>query len=378
MPSAAGSWSSDGLPDDSWRARDIGEIWYNRLRLKKAFRILLITVATVLLLGLFLRNSDLRQVGKALGQITPFWFVLALLTNFSALIFRTLRWRTILAGSSEKPPPSYETFLATAIGFMSSAILPIRAGDVVRPALLSRRTGIRFSTALGTVVSERIIDLVAVLSMFIVFSLTEGRNLAANPATVRKALVIQSAATIAAMALGGIIALVILFWLFRGSTRSLQIRVSTWLPKRFRRGWVGFFDSLVGVLELAGNPRIAIRVLLFTLGIWSCLTGQFILVLYAMGRPLPYISSFLVTGMTILSLSIPTPGGVGGVHKAAQLALTSFYGFDVNSSVAVAIVFHVVGTAPVLVTGLLLFAREGMSIRQLARIGETIEEQGEG
>ena len=342
--------------------------------MKKVLRIVLIAAVTVLLLVLFLRNSDPRQVWRVMSSMSLPWFVAALLTNFSALLFRTARWKTILRAATPADPPLYETFLATAIGFMSSAVLPIRAGDVIRPALLSRRVGIRFSSALGTVVSERLLDLSVVLTMFVVFALTGGRQLSANPATARKALLIHSAASFAGLALAALVILAVLLYFFRGSARGLQIRISTWLPKRLRGGWVGFFNSLSAALEILGRPRVLWRVLVLTGGIWLCLTGQFILVMYAVGRPLPYLSSFLVTGMTILGIAIPTPGGVGGFHKAAQMALTNFYGFDVNSSVAVAVVFHIVGTAPVVLTGLALFAREGMSVRQLARIGESIEE----
>ncbi|HVR44439.1 MAG TPA: lysylphosphatidylglycerol synthase transmembrane domain-containing protein [Thermoanaerobaculia bacterium] len=346
--------------------------------MSKLLRILLIAAVTLLLLALFLRNSDPKEVLGVLGSIRPGWFVAALLTNFSALLFRTARWRTVLGASSGMRPPLYDTFLSTAIGFMSSAILPIRAGDVVRPALLSRRTGIRFATALGTVVCERLIDLVAVLSMFLVFASTAGRALSADPATSRKAILIHSAATVATLVLLAIATLVVLLYLFRERARSLQMRVSTWLPKRVRRGWIAFFDSLSAAIEILGSPRVLARVIVFTAGIWLCLTGQFILVLYAMGRPLPYVASFLVTGMTILGISIPTPGGVGGFHKAAQMALTNFYGFGVSASVAVALVFHIVGTAPVVLTGLALFVREGMSVRQLARIREGGSEGEEG
>lgn len=342
--------------------------------LKKALRIVLIAAVTVLLLVLFFRNSEPRQVWRVLSSMSIPWFVAALLTNFSALLFRTARWKTILRAATPVDPPLYDTFLSTAIGFMSSAVLPIRAGDVVRPALLSRRTGVRFSSALGTVVSERLLDLTVVLTMFVTFAFTGGRQLSANPVTARKALLIHSGASAAGLALAALLILVVLLYFFRDTARSLQIRVSTWLPKRFRSGWVGFFNGLSSALEILGKPRVLWKVLVLTCGIWFCLTGQFILVMYAVGRPLPYLSSFLVTGMTILGIAIPTPGGVGGFHKAAQMALTNFYGFDVNSSVAVAVVFHIVGTAPVILTGLALFAREGMSIRQLAGIGESIDE----
>lgn len=339
--------------------------------MRKVFRILLVAAVTLLLLALFLRNSDLGEVLEVMRRTKLGWVAAALLTNFAALLFRTARWRAILTASAGKPTPLYDTFLSTAIGFFSSAVLPIRAGDVVRPALLSRRTGIRFTGALAAVVSERLIDLMAVLSMVIAFSLTGGRELSANAATARKALIIHSGATLAAAGLATVIVLLVVLYFFREGAHRIQLWISGWLPKRFRRGWMGFFDSLHSVIELLGRPLLLAKVLLFTAGIWACLTGQFILVLYALDRPLPYISSFLVTGMTILGLWIPTPGGVGGFHKAAQMALTNFYGFDVSASVAVAIVFHLVGTIPVVVTGFALFAKEGMSVKQLARIGES-------
>jgi uncharacterized membrane protein YbhN (UPF0104 family) len=78
-----------------------------------------------------------------------------------------------------------------------------------------------------------------------------------------------------------------------------------------------------------------------------------------------------VTGVTTVGLAIPTPGGIGGFHKACQLVLTNFYHFDVDTSVATAILFHIVGTLPVIVTGLTLFAREGLRWRDVRRVTET-------
>ncbi len=338
--------------------------------MRKSLRVALIALITILLLALFLRNSDPGEILRALADVSLPWFVLALMTNFTALLLRTARWRTILTATGRRPP-LYDTFLSTAIGFMSSAILPVRAGDLIRPALLSRRTGTRFSTTLATVVSERIIDLVAVLTMVIVFALAGLGTLSDDPATARKAILIPTAATVAAMGLAALVALIVVVYFFREGSRRLQHRVAALLPKRFRRGWINFFDTLAAAVAIVGRPSVFARVVLLTAGIWACLTGQLILVLHAIGRPLPYIASFLVTGMTILGLWIPTPGGVGGFHKAAQMALTNFYGFDVNSSIVAALIFHIVGTMPVIATGLVLFVREGLSLRQLARLGET-------
>ena len=60
------------------------------------------------------------------------------------------------------------------IGFAASAVLPARAGEVIRPYLLARREGLSATAAFATIIVERILDLVAVLLL-----------LAALPAVVR-------------------------------------------------------------------------------------------------------------------------------------------------------------------------------------------------
>jgi uncharacterized membrane protein YbhN (UPF0104 family) len=102
-------------------------------------------------------------------------------------------------------------------------------------------------------------------------------------------------------------------------------------------------------------------------GVWFCLTAQFWFATMALHHPLPFDASFFVTGVTTVGLAIPTPGGVGGFHKACQLVLMRFYKFDIDTSVAVAVVFHIIGTLPVLVTGLALFTREGLRWKDVTK-----------
>jgi len=135
-----------------------------------------------------------------------------------------------------------------------------------------------------------------------------------------------------------------------------------------------FFDSFAGSLQIAHHITAMGKVALFTAMIWFLLCAQFWIVLHAIHRPLPFTASFFVTGLTILGLMVPTPGGVGGFHKVCQIALTNFYLFDVNTSVVAAILFHLVGFIPVIALGMILLLREGLTWSQVTRIGEKIEE----
>ena len=135
--------------------------------MSRILRVTLIVLLTVVFLGLFLWKSNLRDVWRILLTTNVTWFAMGFLVNGSALIFRTFRWRILLRASN--PPPFYPTFFANTMGYMLSTILPVRAGDVARPALLARRTDVRFSEALGTVLTERVLDLLSILCVFLFF-----------------------------------------------------------------------------------------------------------------------------------------------------------------------------------------------------------------
>jgi len=327
--------------------------------LRRALQITSVTILTILFLGLFLWNSNLRDVWRIMKATSLLWFAGGLLINFGAIVFRTVRWRVLL--DFEHPPAFYPTFFATATGYMLSTVLPIRASDVARPALLARRTDVRFSTALGTVLTERVLDLISIVSLFLIYCFTHWSTFNEGRAVLRGGAIGSSAV------LGGLLILIAGIFLFRDSFRRLHAAVGRIVPKRFREAWMHFFDSFSRSLEVTRHPRALAKVILATCGIWLCLTAQFWAVLIAAHRPLPFDTSFFIGGVTTVGIAIPTPGGVGGFHKVCQYVLTTFYRFDIDSSVAVAVLFHLVGTIPVVVTGLLLFLREGLNWRQLTQ-----------
>ena len=326
--------------------------------MKRILQIAFIVALTVLFLWLFLRNADLQQVGRIIGSASFGWVLIGFVANATALLLRTLRWRIIL--DPDDPPPFFATFFANTVGYMFSIILPIRAADVARPALLARRTSHRFSGALGTVLTERVLDLTAILTQFVFFAILRWNEFSHDVSTARWFYIVRAGAIASAVLLVALAILVIGLIFYREFVRRMHEKLGMLLPSRFRNSWMHFFDSFTETLKITQTPRVFAKVVLFTCGVWLCLTSQFWFATKAVHHPLPYDSSFFVTGVTTVGLAIPTPGGIGGFHKACQLVLTRFYQFSIDASVAVAVLFHVIGTLPVLTTGLFLFAREGL------------------
>jgi glycosyltransferase 2 family protein len=326
--------------------------------LKRILQIVAIAALTIFFLWLFLRNADLREVGRILATTSVGWVFAGFAANATALLLRTVRWRTIL--DPDDPPPFYATYFANTVGYMLSTILPIRAADVARPALLSRRTSHRFSGALGTVLTERVLDLTSILLLFSFFVFLRWNEFSHDPRVAAWFYIVRAGAIAASAILAALAFFITGFYLFRPTIRRLHAWFGRLLPHRFQNAWMHFFDTFAESLRIARNRRALIKVLLCTIGIWACLTSQFWFAARSVHHLLPFDSSFFVTGVTTVGLAIPTPGGIGGFHKACQLVLTRFYGFTVDASVAVAVLFHLIGTLPVLITGLVLFAKEGL------------------
>ena len=320
--------------------------------MKRILQITAVIVLTVVFLYLFLRNADLRQVWRLIARADFAWITVAVAANILALVFRSLRWRTIL--DPDDPPAFYPTFFANSVGYAISTLLPVRAADVARPALLARRTDHRFSGALGTVLTERLLDLTTLLGLFLGFALFRWDDFEQN----RSFAIVKAGAIASGAALAAILFFILGIWFYRDFVRAMHEWTGRIIPQRFRESWMHFFDTFVETLSIAQHRNGLVPILLYTGAIWFCLTSQFWLTANGLGYSLPWDSSIFVTGITTVGLAIPTPGGVGGFHKACQLVLTHFYRFDVDASVAVAVLFHLVGTVPVVATGLALIAHD--------------------
>jgi uncharacterized protein (TIRG00374 family) len=94
------------------------------------------------------------------------YIIPSVLLLFFSIYLRGLRWQ--LCFWKVKRVPHHHLFAYQNIGFMGNSIYPLRAGEIFRPFLLSRKEGIPFTLAFGTVTVERVFDLVATLGGFAV------------------------------------------------------------------------------------------------------------------------------------------------------------------------------------------------------------------
>jgi uncharacterized membrane protein YbhN (UPF0104 family) len=90
----------------------------------------------------------------------------------------------------------------------------------------------------------------------------------------------------------------------------------------------------------------------------------------AFSLDLPFHTSFLMVAFLTVGVAVPTPGGVGGFHEFYLLALTQAFGVENHTAAAAGIACHALMNLPVLVFGLALLGREGLTMGKVADMTE--------
>ena len=117
------------------------------------------------------RGFDFERVQDALlHEVNWWWMAFSLVFGVLAQVFRGLRWKQTLEPLGEYPK-TMNCIHAVFISYTTSLVVP-RSGEVVRCGVLSRYDGTSFPKAIGTVVTERVIDsLLLIVMTLIVFLL---------------------------------------------------------------------------------------------------------------------------------------------------------------------------------------------------------------
>jgi uncharacterized protein (TIRG00374 family) len=336
----------------------------------RATRLLLGALLAVLLLYLFFRGVDLAAVGASFRSADPVGLVAVAVVTVVTYALRAWRWGDLLAPLGRVP--FRHLFSATLVGFMTGLVIP-RAGEVVRPYLVTRRASLPISAAFASIIVERLVDLITVLGLFNLYLYVlppPGQQLQAGLMPELK----RAGALTALLALGVLAALLALH-VQADRALALLERVLVRLPTRLAepvRGGVRSFSAGLAVLQ-APWPHL-LKIAGQSVLTWLSIALGIFINNRAFGLNLPFHSTFLIIGFLTVGVAIPTPGMVGGFHYFYQLALTQAYGVDKEEAAAAGIACHALSNLPVLALGLVFLAREGLTLGKVAEMADRRKE----
>lgn len=129
--------------------------------LKKLLQFILFLFVAVLLIALAFRGISFRNIIEQVFKAKLFWVVLSFFISAFAHIIRAIRWNLLIEPLGYAPPLQ-KTFYAVMTGYLANLAFP-RLGEVTRCGSLTKSEGIPFNKLLGTVITERIIDVLSLL-----------------------------------------------------------------------------------------------------------------------------------------------------------------------------------------------------------------------
>jgi hypothetical protein len=329
-------------------------------------RTVFVVALALVLLAWFVRGVDLAGVRAELGRGRLGLLALAISTTLVTYALRTLRWQYLLAGLG--PTRFMNAFRATVIGFAANFLLPARAGEFIRPYVLSQHENVKATAAFATVVLERVFDMAAVLMLFAVFLLSADPALARSDPGVFRA--VQVGGLTAAI---GTLALLVGFFVLAGHPEAIgrfSASVERRLPARFAKRVEGLAQTFVVGLGAVRRPKQWLMAFALSVPLWLSIAGGIWLVSRAFAVEVGYVGSFLVMTLLVVGVAVPTPGAIGGFHEFYRIAVTSFFHASTEKAVGAGLVLHAISFVPVTLLGLAFMVGEGLTLGRMRRLAK--------
>jgi phosphatidyl-myo-inositol alpha-mannosyltransferase len=313
-------------------------------------------VAGVGLTALALNRLGLEPIARSLLAATPIWVLVAFALMCSSMLVRAEAWHAILrAALPGVRVRRRDTARGTMIGVLMSATMPARLGEPSRALIVARRLGRmrdRFPVVLGTIVSQTLLNILALVVlgavMFATVGIFRGRE---------DALVIATVAPVVLLAL-----VIATPWLLRRGkpTRFQRLQQAATVARgamlQVRRG-----------LEVFRHPRLGAWATVMQLTAWAIqwLACYVLLVALGLDGHAGIGAAAAVLFAVNVTAALPATPSNLGVFQAACVAVLSAYGVSKTDAFAYGIILQAVEIATALAMGMPALVREGMTWKDL-------------
>lgn len=297
----------------------------------------------ILIFWMVYKDQDFNHIKSVLSnRVNYFWIVVSLFLGLLSHISRTIRWNLMIEPLGRKPR-MLNTFLAVMVGYLMNLALP-RMGEISRCGVLARYEKISFTKLIGTVVIERLIDVLMLLILLLVVVLTQFGQvlefLNNNPEVNAK----LQKVIFSPVLIGGLLILLAVLWISRH-----KIRESAFVKKI--KSFVGQFVEGLRSIQKMKNKGAFIFHSFF---IWVL----YFLMLYCVFFSFGFTSHLMpLAGLTVFvfgsfGMVAPVQGGIGAWHFMVIEAL-ALYGVDRADGKVFALLAHGSTTIMLIVLGLI-------------------------
>ncbi|HLI25852.1 MAG TPA: lysylphosphatidylglycerol synthase transmembrane domain-containing protein [Chloroflexota bacterium] len=299
-----------------------------------------------------LTQIDPPRTWQALTHAQPGWLLAAVGVLLLSMLVKAWRWGVLFYPT--RGLRLLHLCSALAIGYMVLSVVPMRLGELVRAYLIGRTEPVAFTQAVGTILVEKVLDILTILAFLALLGLFMPLPALAVPNSV-----------LVALGLGGVAGLLLLAWLPRHALLALLARLQLHLPGSRRFNLVRLVGPFLEAVAILRYPRLLPALVLSSALTWSLAVLINYLGLRALAIDAPPAAAIWLMIVTNLVMILPSaPGYVGVFHKFSVVALAAF-AVDPNQAAAYAIVLHAATYGTFILLGLGFLWRAGYRWRDL-------------
>jgi glycosyltransferase 2 family protein len=312
--------------------------------------------ASLALSYLAFRDIDFGAFVDALKNGDPAWYVASFAVLAVAYAVRVARWWVLFAPDAR--PPFRAVVRALFVGDFLTSLLPaLRLGEFARVVVLHREAQTSRAVGLGTVVTERLQDVLTLLVLLIV----------AVPFAPPVSW-LRSATVLLAVLVAGVVVLLAVLARFGSRPLRFALRPLHRLPGFSQARTELAAEGLVRGLAGLRDVRMALASFALTALYWLGFALSFSLALRGVGIEFDLDAGILVTVATTFSLLLPSLPASVGIFEAATLIALEPYGVDDARALSGGVVIHVLTFVPFLIVGPLALRGHTVIVRRKRRV----------
>lgn len=321
----------------------------------------------VIFLYIAFNDVNFGDVLNIVSQANIAWVVVFILVTMLGHYLRAVRWKFIL--NSVKPNTSMTNlFGALMVGYGVNCVTP-KLGEVTRAVLIGKWEKLSRSSMFGTVILERVIDIISLgLSVVIALFLTSV-NLSEKFPWLLTSLYITA---------GVIFLSIVILTMILNSREKFSDFIIKFVGKvshKLAKKIAYIFTMLAeGFASLKGTKNYFWTIFLTVIITFTYACGSFT-AFYMLNMqkimPITFAMGWVVMSISAIGVIIPTPGSTGSYHTLAKSTLVLIFGFGDTISAAYAFLSHIIGYIIFIVTALIMFFIVNKQKENLIKLVET-------
>lgn len=298
-------------------------------------------ILSIALLWYVLKDVPLAEIGEQFRQADVGWLAVSGLVTGLYQLVRAARWQLTLQALGYQPS-LFRTTTALLAGTMASMLVP-GAGELTRCGTLQRTDGVPMAQGIGSVVAERVVDLVMLLVIIALTVLLEFRRVGQYMMDLlmpvaRRLIPGKPSTTLLVIVSISLVALFIgLYHVLRSEAfwkNRLVVRIVT-IIREVKRGFLS--------IQQLKQPGLFVFLTVVNYGLAFLMTYSLFFASSETTTLPPQAALTILTVSSVGGIAVPTQGGIGTYHFLVSRALV-LYGMTLTEGVVVATFLHAVQT----------------------------------